>query len=148
MLFRYSFKHMDASAALENYSENKISGVINKFVTKPIEAHVTFSVDRHMHKVHLSLSGGDGFNVQTEHVCDDMYGSVDHAANKLTQQLKRKKDMLKAHKGKGSTRTRLVFSSAGESPLTSQTTDLDSVEVDAGDIVKYENARKKKSYGT
>lgn len=145
MLFRYSFKHMDASTALKKYSESKINGVINKFVTKPIEAHVTFSVDRHMHKVHLSLSGGDGFNVQTEHICDDMYGSVDHAMSKLTQQLKRKKDILKTHKGKNSKKTRLIFTSN----IESNPVDIDGTEVDAGDIVKYESAKRKiKSVGT
>lgn len=138
MLFRYSFKHMDVSPALKRYSETKLQSVIRKFVTKPIEAHVTFSVDRHLHKVHIALTGGDGFNVQTEHVCEDMYGSLDHAATKLTQQLKRKKDILKGHKGKKS--VRLTFTPEGQ-PFPDR--HEDSYEVDAADIIKYEVARKK-----
>lgn len=137
MLFRYSFKHMDVSPALKRYAETKLQTVIRKFVTKPIEAHLTFSVDRHLHKVHVALTGGDGFNVQTEHTCEDMYGSVDHAATKLTQQLKRKKDILKGHKGKTSARTTFTFAPDGGGVHE------DAYELDAADIIKYETARKK-----
>jgi putative sigma-54 modulation protein len=100
MQFQFSFKHMETSDALTSYAETKIRDKIMKFVTKPIDAHVTFSVDRHNHMAHLSVHGGDGFNLQVEHTCEDMYGSVDRVVDKLEVQLKKHKEKLKNHKVK------------------------------------------------
>ena len=130
MQYLYSFKHMDSSAALQSYCEEKLSDRIRKFVTKPIAAHVTFSVTRHQQTVHLSLDAGDGFGIQVEHTSGDMYASIDQLADKLTAQLKKQKEKLKDHKGNRSRPLTLVAES-----------DIDSV--DADDILKYEAARQR-----
>ena len=137
MRFQFSFKHMEVSPTLQKYAEDKISNQIKKFVTKPIEAHVTFSVDKHRHVVHCALSGGDGFSLQVEHECGDMYGSVDQMLDKLSVQLKRKKEKLKGHKNRKNFRT--VGSSSNEKGND------DSAEIDAADIIKFEQARRKAS---
>jgi ribosomal subunit interface protein len=89
---------MHPSQSLQKYAEEKIRHQVEKFVSKPVEAHVTFSVDNNSRRkiVHCALTAGDGFAVQVEHECDDMYGSIDHVLDKLATQLKRKKDRLKA----------------------------------------------------
>ena len=51
MQFQFSFKHMESSQALSQLAETKIKDKVSKFVTKPIEAHVTFVVERHDHIV-------------------------------------------------------------------------------------------------
>lgn len=130
MQYLYSFKHMDSSPALQSYCEEKLSDRIRKFVTKPIAAHVTFSVTRHQQTVHLSLDAGDGFGIQVEHTSEDMYASIDQLADKLTAQLKKQKEKLKDHKGNRSRPLTLVAES-----------DTDSV--DADDILKYEAARQR-----
>lgn len=132
MQFKFSFRHMEASQALQNYSKDKVSIIVKKFVTKPIEANITFSVSSHKHKVQCTLAGGDGFSLQVEHACEDMYGSVDRMVDKLTAQLKKKKDRLKGHKG----HRRLSHGNYADPQLN----DLDHVEVDAEDIVAYERA--------
>lgn len=134
MRFQFSFKHMDVSPALKTYTKEKIEGVINKFVTKPIEAAITFSVERHLHTVHCDIFGGDGFSLSVQHSCKDMYGSVDHIVDKLHTQLKRKKDRLKQHKGHS---TMKAFNGYDDQD------DYDSVEVDAADIIKYETAKRR-----
>lgn len=134
MRFQFSFKHMDVSPALKTYAEEKIEGVINKFVTKPIEAAVTFSVERHMHTVHCDIFGGDGFTFSVRHSCKDMYGSVDHIVDKLHTQLKRKKDRLKEHKGHATMKGLNGYDGNDG---------FDSVEVDAMDIIKYEQAKRR-----
>jgi ribosomal subunit interface protein len=126
---------MEVSPALQQYAEEKITAQIEKFVTKPIEANVTFSVDKHQHRAQLSLFGGDGFTVQVEHVCPDMYASLDKLVDKLGIKLRKVKDKIKEHKGKPGTRG---FGTPQEPDINYSTT-----EIDAGDIVKYEEKRKR-----
>jgi len=99
---RFSFKQIPSSERLKTYTEQKVRKMIEKFVTKPIEAHITFSTDRHLQNAHCAISGGDGFNIQAEASCEDVYGSVDNLMDKLRVQLKRHKEKIKDHKtGKG-----------------------------------------------
>jgi putative sigma-54 modulation protein len=135
MQFRFAFKHMETSEALENYARSKILAEVSKFVTKPIEAHVTFEVDKHHQHVQCSISGGDGFSVNVEHGCADMYGSVDHMIDKLTAQLKKRKDKLKAHKHP---KSREPFATVPED------VEYSNREVDAVDIVKFENSLRRR----
>lgn len=135
MQFQFSFKHMEVSPALKQYTEEKLSALISKFVTKPIEAKVTFAVDHHNHIAQCALAGGDGFSVQVEHTCPDMYGSVDRMLDKLAVQLKRKKEKLKGHKG-----NRNIKSLKYREPLN---IDYNSAEIDAADIIALEEKKRK-----
>ncbi len=131
MQFQFSFRHMDTSAALQTYAEDKLRERIEKFVTKPIAAHVLFSVQRHQHTAHLSLEAGDGFDIQVETTSGDMYASVDELVDKLTTQLKKHKEKLKDHKGvkKGTVAAGAAFQE-GEA-------------VDAAEILKYEAGKRR-----
>ncbi|HYX39530.1 MAG TPA: ribosome-associated translation inhibitor RaiA [Oligoflexus sp.] len=135
MQFRFSFKHMETSQALQNYAKEKIRVEVEKFVTKPIEAHVTFSVERYQHQVLCSLAGGDGFTVNVEHACADMYGSVDHMIDKMVTQLKKKKEKLKDHK-----HPKAVIPFGSIEPAD----DFEAVVIDAADIVKFEKVVKQR----
>ena len=146
MQFQFSFKHMETSTSLQKYAEDKIKNQIEKFVTKPIEAHVTFSVDNHRHIAHCSLKSGDGFSIEVEHTCEDMYGSVDKLLDKLTAQLKKKKEKLKGHYTK-TQRTQKHIENQYKS-TQNEHIDYDNVEIDAEDIIKYEQARKKLASST
>ncbi len=134
MQFQFSFKHMATSDALQTYAQDKFQEKIQKFVTKPMAAHVTFSVNRHQHTAHLSFRAGDGFSIEVEHTSPDMYASVDQMVDKLSSQLKKQKEKLKDHK----------------QPKLSKTIELIEQEeeeeaVDAGDIIKLENAKRRAS---
>jgi putative sigma-54 modulation protein len=142
MQFRFAFKHMDTSPALTRYAEEKIAERINKFVTKPIEAHVTFSVENLNHGVKCTLAGGDGFNLEVEHVCGDMYGSIDHMVDKLATQLKRHKEKLKGHKSKR--QLRLLDPMDKNYAFSAQRDfDIENEPVDAEEILKFEVARRR-----
>ena len=135
MQYQFIFKHMESSAALQSYAEEKIDATVRKFVTKPIEVQVTFWVNRHQHHTLCTLLGGDGFKISVEYACLDMYGSVDHLIDRLAAQLKRKKDKLKNHKYRESLKTLSV------APVEVE----DDYTVDATDIIKYEQARRKRA---
>ena len=129
MQFRYVFKRMESSDTLRDYTESKLRDRIEKYVTKPIEVQVTYSVDKHNQQVRCSLTGGDGFNIDVEHTCNDIYASVDNMLDKLTVQLQKQKDKIKdykRHNKEGSIKN----------------LDLDQDYIDAEDIVKYEKLKK------
>lgn len=132
MQFQFTFKHMDTSEALQRYAEEKVTERVQKFVTKPIAADLIFSVTRHMHTAHLSLHAGDGFGIQVENTAEDMYATVDGLVDKLAVQLKKHKEKLKDHK----------------LPKLSQVLDASAIPeleepVDAADILKYEDSRRR-----
>lgn len=149
MNYRFTFKHMATSDALRTYAQEKISTKVDKYVTKPIEVAVTFSVDRLDHRIHLSLAAGDGFDVQVEQSDIDMYAAVDKLIDKLDMQLRRHKEKLKNHKSSKHHRYTGVF---GDSePLdrghqSDEVSDLAAVlvddEIDARDLLKLEEARR------
>jgi ribosomal subunit interface protein len=133
MQFQFSFKKMESSDALTDYTKEKVLERVSKYVSKPIEAHVTFSVDGRANKAHCSVVGGDNFNVEVEHAGEDMYASVDMMIDKLASQLKRAKEKLKEHRSRvGLSEVGKAMAPGGEPP------------VDAADVLKYEQARKKK----
>ena len=132
MQFQFSFKHMETSQPLQDYAYEKLKSKIEKFVTKAIEVQVTFSVDRHLQHANCVLVSGDGFSVNVDHTCGDMYGSVDKMVDKLGAQLKKKKDKLKSHKNKSSVK---MMSEVG----------YQEDSIDADDIIKMEQARKRRN---
>lgn len=130
MQFQFSFKHMETSPALQTHAEEKITERIQKFVTKPDMAHVTFEVMRNQHKVHLHLAAGDGFGLECEAQSEDMYASVDLMVDKLSSQLKKHKEKLKDHKAPKVSTLDMPVAQADDA-------------VDAAEILKYEQGRRR-----
>lgn len=136
MQFQFSFKHMEVSPALQTYAENKLRPLIEKFVTKAIEVQLTFEVDKIDQHVNCTVIAGDGFTHNVDFTCGDMYGAVDQIANKLSSQLRKKKDKLKHHKFKDSIKRKSIDEGWGAK---------DDGAIDAGDIIKYEQARRRRA---
>lgn len=134
MQFQFSFKQMQSSEALTKLSQAKLTAEIEKFVTKPVDCHVTFSADKHKHTAHCSFNGGDGFTFHVEHTCDDMYSSIDQMVDKLEVQLRRHKEKLKDHKNRLGLKKDL---------MNTKNRDYEAAEIDAADILKYEQARRR-----
>jgi putative sigma-54 modulation protein len=134
MQFHFTFKHMETSEALRQHAEAKIKVEVDKFVTKPIECSVTFSVDRHLHTAYCSFNADDGFSCQVEHTSPDMYASVDFMIDKLQGQLRRHKEKMKDHKHRRPSK---------RSSENLKGREFDGAEIDAVDILKYEEARRK-----
>ena len=134
MKFQFTFRHMETSDALKSYAEEKINQEIQKFSSKPVDCHITFSVDRYNHSAHVAFNAGDGFSFQAEHTCTDMYGSVDHMVTKVETNLRKQKEKIKNHKG-NSFKKNINFSGRA----------YETAEIDAADILLYEAARRKVS---
>lgn len=134
MQCRFSFKHMKSSPALTEYAEPKVVQKIERFSTKPIEAHITFSVENQIHSAHCSVKGGDGFNIQVQASSPDMYATVDLLLDKLESQLRKQKEKIKHHKNA------TTLKSLPQRDIDAEE-DYDNIPIDADDLIKFEKAK-------
>jgi ribosomal subunit interface protein len=135
---RFSFKQVKRSEVLIEFAQPKIMAKIEKYSTKPIDAHVTFAKQGFIFEVRCTLKGGDGFNSQVEASGPDLHNTFDLMLDKLEIQLRKQKEKIKRHKypeEKAIRHLKLVASD----DLPSE--DWDSIPIDAADVVKYEKAR-------
>ncbi|HEY1087805.1 MAG TPA: ribosome-associated translation inhibitor RaiA [Archangium sp.] len=98
MQLNITFRHLDPIDSLKNYAREKVERV-NKYLDKATEAHVTLSVERHLHHADISIHSGS-FLLRGREKSEDMYASIDLAMDKIEKQLKRYKEKLKHHHGR------------------------------------------------
>lgn len=98
MQLNITFRHLDPIDSLKNYAREKVERV-NKYLDKATEAHVTLSMERHLHHADISIHSGT-FLLRGREKSEDMYASIDLAMDKIEKQLKRYKEKLKGHHGR------------------------------------------------
>lgn len=85
MQIDFHFRNLDASEAMKAYASDKLAK-LEKYLRPPPEAHVTFSVERHMHCIDVNLTApGERYQGRAEQ--QDMYASIDVVVDKLLRQL-------------------------------------------------------------
>ena len=97
MQVNITFRNMFATEALRNHVEDKLGRVVDKYLDKVSEAHVTLSLERYLHHADINLHAGI-FHVRGKEKSEDMYASIDMAVDKIERQLKKYKERLKSHK--------------------------------------------------
>ena len=97
MQVNITFRNMFATEALRNHVTDKLSRVVDKYLDKVTEAHVTLSLERYLHHADINLHAGH-FHVRGKEKSEDMYASIDIACDKIERQLKKYKDRLKNHR--------------------------------------------------
>lgn len=135
---RFSFKQLKRSEVLIDFAQPKILAKIEKYSTKPIDAHVTFMKQGFNYEVRCTLHGGDGFNTQVDAVSSDLHNALDIMLDKLDVQLKKQKEKIKRHKYPEKSNIRHLRLVPTPAELMD---DWDSVPIDAEDVIKYEKAR-------
>lgn len=87
MSTEFKFRNLEPSEAIKTYAADKLSK-FQKYLRSPLEAHVTFSLERRLHCVDVSFSdAGEHFHGRAEH--EDMYASIDLVVDKLQRQVTR-----------------------------------------------------------
>jgi len=97
MQVNITFRNMFATDALRNHVHDKLAKVVDKYLDKVTEAHVTLSLERYLHQADINLHAGH-FHVRGKDKSEDMYASIDIAIDKIERQLKKHKERLKNHR--------------------------------------------------
>lgn len=100
MQIAVTFRHMETSAPVKAYVEDKLAKV-KKYIDEPIDAQVVLSVEKKIrHKAEVSLFA-KGITIKASDETNDMYAAIDGMLDKIERQLKRYKDKIKQHKPLG-----------------------------------------------
>lgn len=89
MRIAFTFRDIEPSEALKQYATNKISK-LQKYLHAPLDAEVTASMERRLHRIDLKVVGDGDVFVGTEE-SEDMYASIDLVMDKLDRQIRRAK---------------------------------------------------------
>jgi putative sigma-54 modulation protein len=97
-----TFRHMDGSQAVREYTADKLEKIKKYFHKEPISAHATFSVERGFnHCVDLSITLANGIAINAKETTEDMYSSIDLAAARIERQARKWKEKIRDHKPHG-----------------------------------------------
>lgn len=93
MQVKVTFRHVDPSDAIKQYSNDKMSK-LDKYLDGPAEAHVTLTVEKHRHEADVTITAS-GIKIHGTETTGDMYSAIDLVFDKLQKQIKRYRDKLK-----------------------------------------------------
>ena len=86
-----TFRNLDPSDAMRARAEKKLGRILNKFRDQDSDAHMVFSVEKHRHRVELTIKvQGEQLTIHDE--TDDMYTSIDNVMNKAARAARRAQD--------------------------------------------------------
>jgi putative sigma-54 modulation protein len=102
MQFSTTFRHMEVSAAVKEYAEERLLRIKKYFQREPLAAHATFSVERNLHHTaEFSVTLPNGILIQARDTTEDMYSSVDLAVARMERQVRKWKEKIRSHKPHG-----------------------------------------------
>lgn len=127
MLVNVSFRHMDASPAIQQYASDKLQHVVAKYVHgEDIDSQITFSVEKFWHIVNFTINI-NGLTVKSVEKTEDMYSSVDLALEKVERQMRRYKSKIRSHRPDNRQRNfrmQVVAPAEGEAVVETQPEEL------------------------
>ncbi len=90
MQVNVTFRQMEHSDALREYAEEKMAK-LKKLLKPPVDARVTFSVEKFSHIADLAINAG-GITINASEKSEDMYSSFDLAYSKIERQIRKHKE--------------------------------------------------------
>src|SRR5512132_3200136 len=93
MQVNITFRHLESTEALKAHARDKVEH-IQRYIDRPSEAHVVLYVENLEHKADINLKAGP-FLLRGRAKSNDMYASIDAAAERIERQLKKHKEKLK-----------------------------------------------------
>jgi len=97
-----TFRHMDASQAVREYTAERLEKIRKYFNKGPISAHAVFAVERGFHHVaDLNITLPNGIAINAKETTEDMYSSIDLAAARIERQVRKWKEKIRDHKPHG-----------------------------------------------
>ncbi len=80
-----TFRQMDPSEAIKKYATTKIAR-LQKLLDQPMEAKLTFSVQKQRHITEVQISSGRR-RVEARESSEEMYAAIDQVMDKLERQI-------------------------------------------------------------
>ena len=134
MSLQISFKHMDSSAALEEYAQRTVESTIRKFISKNFNADVVFEVDNLMHIVKCNVHVDGRLDIHIEQRETNMYAALELLVKKLEQVLARSKDKRRDHHKKEKIQNDALVEVQGNTPEET---------IDAAEVLAAERLRRR-----
>ncbi len=82
-----TFRHMEPTAELRSYVEDKVYK-IKKYFDSPVDVHIVLGVEKFRHIADMTLSI-DGNKIKAVEQTGDMYSSIDTVMDNIEEQLRR-----------------------------------------------------------
>lgn len=102
MQIHISGQQIDIGDALRVHVTDKLNAGVAKFFDHSLEANVTFSRDGDAFSCVASVHVFSGLTLRAEGHAGEIYAAFDQAADRIEKRLRRYKERLKSHKGRGS----------------------------------------------
>ena len=96
MQINVTFRHIDPSAPLKSYAEEKISRV-RKYLEEPIEAHVVLKIEKFRHIAEASIDA-NGLHINGTEETQDLYSAIDLLADTIEGQAKKCREKCRRRK--------------------------------------------------
>ncbi len=96
MQVNITFRHLEPTEALKAHVKERVEHV-KRYLDRPSEAHAVLYLDNLDHHADITMKAGPFF-LRGRAKSEDMYASIDLAAEKIERQLKKHKEKLKSHK--------------------------------------------------
>lgn len=96
MKVHFTFRNVESSEGIKSYATEKI-GRMQKYLRSPLEADVILSLERHNHRVEMSVRA-DGERYAGHVESDNMYASIDLVVDKVDRQVRDAKDSANTRK--------------------------------------------------
>jgi putative sigma-54 modulation protein len=97
MQVNVTFRHIEATDALHEYADAKVQRLADKYLHRPIDAHVILSVVKRRHCAEIVLNG-DRHTLSSKEETADLYSAIDLAVEKLEHQARKLAGKLKSLK--------------------------------------------------
>lgn len=90
------FRHMEASDALRNYTQER-TAKLTKYIDRPIEVQVALTVEK-IRNIAEVVINADGIRIAGEESHEDMYAAIDLVMDKIERQVKKYRSKIRKHK--------------------------------------------------
>jgi putative sigma-54 modulation protein len=99
MQVNITFRHLEPTDALKAHVRDRVEHV-KRYIDRPSEAHAVLHVENLDHHAEITVKAGR-FLLRGTGRSQDMYASIDAAADRIERQLKKHKEKLYNHKTNG-----------------------------------------------
>jgi putative sigma-54 modulation protein len=96
MQVNITFRQLEPTEALKSHVQDKVQH-IQRYIDSPTEAHAVLRVENLHHHAEITMRAGP-FSLRGRARSEDMYASIDAAAEKIERQLKKHKERVRDHK--------------------------------------------------